>query len=200
MSNLPAAADTFPSMTRAGMTDLDRLFDSVAALNLMLAGLTATPPELNLNHGLTATAAEVNLLHGSGLAAADLAQLAGVRVVKVAKVALAALDTGGGVLSWPLPAAAFLERLILDITTPATGACSLDAGYTTASAATLADNLIDGIDAHAAAGAFDNYVNAGTNGLAMIRGAVGKWVTVSTASGAAAGLVGFAYIHYALVA
>jgi hypothetical protein len=42
----------------------------------------------------------------------------------------------------------------------------------------------------------DNLGDAGTNGKTRQKLAAGKWVTGSVASGAAAGLVGFAYIHY----
>jgi hypothetical protein len=120
------------------------------------------------------------------------------RAVKVAKVALTALDTGGGVLAWQNPegAAIVVERVVVDATTKATGACTIDVGTTATNATTSSDNLLDGLDVGAAAGTFDNITDKGTNGKSRQRLASGKWVTGSMASGAAAGLVGSAYIHY----
>lgn len=119
------------------------------------------------------------------------------RAVKVAKVALAALDTGGGVLSWANPESGsiIVERVVLDVTTASTGACTVDVGTTATTAATSSDNLIDGVTV-AAIAVKDNVGDAGTNGKARQKLATGKWVTGSMASGAAAGLAGYAYIHY----
>ena len=92
-------------------------------------------------------------------------------------------------------------KVIVDVTTVAASACTLDIGGTAVTATTLSDTLIDGIDVHTATGQFDNLLaaNAGTNGLTVNKIATGKWVTGSTASGASAGLVGFAYIYYTLI-
>lgn len=151
------------------------------ALNKLKIGGTA----------VTATAATVNTL---GAVSFD-------RIEKVARVALGVADTGGGVLSWANPEATaiLVERIILDVTTVATAACTLDVGSTATSATTLSDTLIDGLDVNAAIGVFDNLGNAGTNGKTRQKVAVGKWVTASKASGAAAGLAGFAYIHYVVI-
>jgi hypothetical protein len=115
-----------------------------------------------------------------------------------AKVALAALDTGGGVAAWQNPEAGAIAiiRCLLDVTTPATGAATVDVGVTTVGATTLDDTLIDGADVHTAAALFDNVANAGTNGLGLARLAAGKWVTASKASGACAGLAGALYVVY----
>ena len=123
------------------------------------------------------------------------------RITKIAKVALAALDTGGGVLSWLNPEATgiIITKLIVDVTTKSTGACSVDAGTTTVSAITAADNLIDGLDVGTTAGTFDTIDQAGANGKARAKLAAGGWLTISKDSGAAAGLVGFAYVSYFLV-
>jgi hypothetical protein len=120
------------------------------------------------------------------------------RTVKVARVALAEVDTAGGVFAWANPEATsiIVTRVVLDVTTAATGACTIDVGTTATSATTLSDNLIDGLDINAAAGVFDNITDKGTNGKARQKLAAGKWVTGSKASGASAGTVGFAYIHY----
>lgn len=118
-------------------------------------------------------------------------------LVKVEKVALAALDTAGGVLAWanPEPTAIAITRVILDVTTKSTGACTLDIGMA-ADGTTSADNLMDGLDVGTAAGLFGNLGNPGTNGKTSQRCAAGAFVTASKASGAAAGLVGSAYIQY----
>jgi hypothetical protein len=55
---------------------------------------------------------------------------------------------------------------------------------------------MDGLDVNGATGVFDNVTDKGTNGKSRQRIATGKWVTGSKASGASAGIVGFAYIHY----
>lgn len=114
------------------------------------------------------------------------------------KVALAALDTGGGVLSWQNPESVsiIVERIIFDVTTKSTGACTVDVGTTATSATTSSDNLMDGLDVGTAAGVFDNFGDPGTNGKFKQKLAAGKWITASKASGAAAGLVGSAYIEY----
>lgn len=141
-----------------------------------IAGTTVTPSATELNH----------------LKYAD-------RLTKVVKVALTALDTGGGIFSWKNDeegAAIIVTRLLLDITTKTTGACTLDAGTTAASATTVSDNLIDGLDINAATGQFDNLGNAGTNGKTRQKLADDGWVTGSMKTGAAAGLVGSVYIEY----
>lgn len=119
------------------------------------------------------------------------------RRIKVARVALAAADTAGGLFSWvnPESTAIIVTQVLLDVTTQTSGACTADVGMTATSATTSADNLIDG-KSLATAGLFDNIEDQGTNGTSRQKVAAGKWVTGSVASGASAGLVGFAYIHY----
>lgn len=123
------------------------------------------------------------------------------QVVKVAKVSLGAADTGGGVFSWQNPEgkAIIVQRVLVDVTTAATGACTIDVGTTATNATTSSDNLIDGADIGTATGVFDNYDNSGTNGKTKQKLADGKWVTGSRASGAAAGTAGFAYIEYVVI-
>lgn len=115
----------------------------------------------------------------------------------IARIPLAAVDTGGGVFSWQVPANTdvLITRVELDVTTQSSGACTVDVGYTATGATTSADNLIDGISV-ATAGLYSNLKNAGTNGKADQRGVAAKFVNGSVASGASSGLVGFAYIHY----
>jgi len=113
------------------------------------------------------------------------------------KVALAALDTGGGVVSLLNPEGVdlIITRLILDVTTVSTGACTLDAGVA-AAATTLDDTLIDGLDVNAAAGVFGNIDDKAGNGQAVIRWESNYYLTISMKTGAAAGLAGYAYIEY----
>jgi hypothetical protein len=120
---------------------------------------------------------------------------------KIAVVVLAGnADTGGGVGAWQNPEGAtiIIDRLEVYGTTVATAACTLDAGTTAVSAATSSDTLIDGLDINAATGIFDNITDKGTNGKSRQTLASGKWVTFSRATGASAGFVGTAYIHYHL--
>ena len=141
---------------------------------------------------VTTTAAQLNqVTDAHGTVAFD-------RAMKVARVALAAVDTGGGVFAWANPevGSILVERVILDITTQTSGACTLDVGTTAASATTLSDNLIDGVDPASAPSTPDNLGDAGANGKARQKLATSKWVTGSVASGNSAGIVGFAYIHY----
>jgi hypothetical protein len=122
------------------------------------------------------------------------------RHTKTAVVTLAALDTGGGVAAWQNPegAAIIITRVILDVTTKATGACTVDVGTTPTNATTSSDNLLDGVDVGTATTTADNITEKGTNGKSRQRLASGKWVTASMASGAAAGLAGKLYIQYIL--
>lgn len=120
--------------------------------------------------------------------------------LKVAKVALAAADTAGGLFAWQNPEASsiIVVRTLLDVTTKSTGACTVDVGTTATNATTSSDNLLDGVDVGTAAGLFGSINEAGTNGKSRQKLAAGKWVTGSKATGATAGIVGSAYIEYFL--
>lgn len=120
------------------------------------------------------------------------------RNLKIVRVPLTAVDTPGGLFSWQNPEgkSIIVDRVLLDITTPSSGACTADVGTTATSGTTLSDNLIDGASLASAAKQLDNLGDAGTNGKAKQKLAAGKWVTGSVASGASAGVVGYAYIHY----
>lgn len=106
----------------------------------------------------------------------------------------------GGVQAWQNPesTAIMLLRAILDITTVATSACTLDVGYTATSAATSSDTLLDGVDANAAAATFDSMnaaLDSGANAKAQ-RCEYGKWVTIDEKTGDAEGMVAKLYITY----
>lgn len=119
-------------------------------------------------------------------------------VPRVAKVSLAGVDTAGGAFNWMNPEAGdiVVTRLLLDVTTIATGAGTISVGTTTVSAATSSANLIDTLDVHTATILADNVTDKGSLGKSRQRLAAGGWVTGSKASGALAGLVGNAYIEY----
>lgn len=113
------------------------------------------------------------------------------------KVALsAAADTAGAILAVLNDSGEdrIITNIILDLTTGATGACTVDVGVA-ADGTTLNDTLIDGVDI-AEAGTYDMVKNAGTNGANARRWNNGTYITASTASGAVAGTVGNAYIQY----
>jgi len=116
------------------------------------------------------------------------------------KVPLAAVDTAGGVLSWQNPEAqaVLITGLLLDVTNASSAACTVSFGTTATSGTTSSANLIDTLSV-AATGTFDNVTDKGTNGKSRQKVASGKWVTGSVATGASAGLAGFAYLEYAVV-
>lgn len=120
-------------------------------------------------------------------------------LAKVGRVVLAGgTDTGGGLGAWRNPEAVsiLITGLVIDVTTVATAACTVDAGTTATSAVTSSDNLIDGLDVNAAIVTADNITDKGSNGKSRQKLAAGKWVTFSRASGASAGLAGYGYVHY----
>jgi hypothetical protein len=119
----------------------------------------------------------------------------------VEKVPLVASDSAGGVFAWQNhhSESVIVTRVVIDLTTKSSGAGTLDVGMTATSAATSADNLIDGLDVNAATGVFDNVENQGTNGTGAQKVASGKWVTASKATGNMAGIVGSCYLHYHLL-
>lgn len=111
-------------------------------------------------------------------------------------------DTGNaGMLSWQNPedVAIIVTRLILDITTEATGAATADFG-SDGDGTGSSDTLIDGVDVGAAAGVFDNVGDAGTNGGIVRLDEAGGTTDYITGTGNAdpADLVGTAHIFYIL--
>jgi len=114
------------------------------------------------------------------------------------KKALTAATTtaGGDALSVANPEGVdvIVTRLIVDVTTPATGAANVDAGIA-ANGLTSADNLVDGLDVGAAAILADNHENPGTNGKALFKWGSSQYLTV-TPSASLAGLVGNVYVEY----
>lgn len=111
---------------------------------------------------------------------------------------LGVADTGGGIFAWKNPTGKtiLINHVVLNVTTKATAACTVDVGATATSATTSSDNLIDGKDVNAATGVFTNAESGGTNGKAIARLAAGGWVTASKATGDAAGTKGTYEIYY----
>ena len=123
------------------------------------------------------------------------------RAIKCDVVAIsgAALQAANLTL-WTAPADAIILRVLLDVTTVATAACTVDIGYTATSATTSSDTLLDGVDVNAAVALFDSMnaaLDSGANAKAQ-KAASGKWITADSASGDATGLVANAYIYYTL--
>jgi hypothetical protein len=122
--------------------------------------------------------------------------------MRQAVLALVGATIHAGVIAWQNPegAAIIVLRALLDVTTVATGACTLDDGLTATGATAASDTLLDGIDANGAVALFDSLdpsLDTGSNAHAQ-KLAAGKWVTVKEASGNATGLVGNLYIQYVL--
>ena len=109
--------------------------------------------------------------------------------------ALASADTAGGVVAVlnPFGVDVIVTDVVLNVTTAATATCTLNAGVA-ANATTTSDTLIDGVDVNTAVGVFDNHANAGTNGGSDLWES-DEYITVSKATGSAAGLEGTVYIR-----
>ncbi len=116
---------------------------------------------------------------------------------RYARVPLGSADTAGGILAWrnPHPVPIIVDQLIIETTVIATASCTADFGVA-ANGTTSNDSLIDGLDLNAALVTADNITDKGSNGKSRQKVAVGSYVTGSKASGAAAGLAGYAHIRY----
>lgn len=145
---------------------------------------------------------------GFEYASRDTATTSGARrkvtAVAVRSLTGAEIHAGsGGVVAWANsePVSIIIEKVILDLTTAATGACTLDIGVTETTATTTSDTLLDGIDANAAAAVFDSSnaaLDSGANAKAQ-KLASAKWVTIDEKTGDATGLVANLYIYYTVI-
>ena len=72
----------------------------------------------------------------------------------------------------------------------------LPVNFGQAATAVSSDNLVDGVDLGAGVGVFSSIDDGGTNGRTYRRLEVDELVTGSTATGAAAGLAGNAFVFY----
>lgn len=123
---------------------------------------------------------------------------------KWAKVALAAVETAGGLLAWQNPESSqiIVDRFILNIT--AIDTANLIANFGVAADATTAGtNLLDGQGIKVAYSPIDNLVSGGAEGKSAVlvdeKGGTNDYITGSKESGEATGLTGYAYIHYRTV-
>jgi hypothetical protein len=88
-----------------------------------------------------------------------------------------------------------ITRFILNVTTPSTGAATVDAGV--AATGTSNDELIDGVDVNAAAILVDNVEQCVDTAVAaaVVEWGSDEYLTV-TPSASVAGLVGTYYVEY----
>lgn len=100
-------------------------------------------------------------------------------------------DTPGDILAVanPLGKACVVTDVQLRVTTEATGACTIDAGIA-ANGTTSSNTLIDGQDVGTAAGLWQGTVD---------EWGASEFLTISTATGAVADLVGDIYVELMLV-
>lgn len=121
----------------------------------------------------------------------------GLRMIRGA-ITAATTTTGGDAISVANPTGktCIIERMIIDVTTQATGAAKMDVGVAS-DGTTSSDTLIDGADVGTAAILADNITDAGTNGGATVKWASTQYVT-ATPSATLAGLVGTYAIFYRL--
>jgi len=128
------------------------------------------------------------------------ASLANLRAFKCAKVPMVPVGGAGIVFAWQNPEVTqiIITRLILDVTTPATGVASMNVGVV-ANAGATADTIFDTADVGTAAAIFDNLLvaGAGTGTLLLVdeNGGANDWIT-GQGSADTTGLVGNAYIIY----
>ena len=129
----------------------------------------------------------------NGVGRADVSKYAGMWL----QGSLTASDSAGGVFSVENTYGTDLVilRVVLQVTTGASGACKLDIG-TAADGTTSAATLIDEVDV-ADAGIFDNIADKGSAGTSRLKWGNGAFVNASMSAGATAGLVG-QYAIYAL--
>lgn len=146
-------------------------------------------------NGPLTVAGVVTLADGVALSAANDRQI----ITEVVAVDGAALHSANLTI-WTAPAAAIIMRVLLDVTTVASGACTVDIGYTASSATTSSDTLLDGVDVNGAVALFDSMnaaLDSGANAKAQ-KAASGGFITADEASGDVTGLVANAYIYYTL--
>ena len=130
---------------------------------------------------------------GNGVARGNVSKYAGMWL----QGSLTASDAAGGVFSVEndMGTSLVILRVVLQVTTGASGACTIDVG-TAADGTTSADTLIDGVDV-ADATVADNIADKGSNGTSRLKWGPGAFVNASMKTGATAGIVG-QYAIYAL--
>lgn len=111
--------------------------------------------------------------------------------------ALTASDAAAGVFQLTNSSGGnlIITRVLIYVTTVASGTCTLDIGQGSG-ASTSYDNLLDGLDVRSATGIFDNIDDKGTNGEPRQIWTNGQYINASMKTGATSGLVGFYAVHY----
>jgi len=111
------------------------------------------------------------------------------------KIPLVAATGAGGMLSEanPFGVDVLVKRLIVNVTTEATGVATADIGVD-ADGATGDDTLLDAVDIGTAAILTDNIETPGTNGQSCVVWGSTQYL-VATASADPAGLVGSVYVE-----
>ncbi len=122
----------------------------------------------------------------NGVGRADVSKYAGMWL----QGSLTASDAAGGVFSVEndMGTSLVILRVVLQVTTGASGACTIDVG-TASDGTTSANTLITGVNV-ADAGVFDNIADKGASGSSRLKLGPGAFVTASMASGNTAGIVG----------
>lgn len=111
-------------------------------------------------------------------------------------ITAATTTSGGDAISVANPEGATLliTGMVIDVTTEATGAATMDVGVA-ADGTTSSDTLMDGVDVGTAAIVGNTVKHAGTNGMSMVKWTSTQYVT-GTPSATLAGLVGTYHITY----
>lgn len=118
-------------------------------------------------------------------------------------------DTAGGILAWQNPTAGriWLAQILLSVTTPATGACGVDADLVATPSSNNSGNVMSNADVHTAAiplapllaasliPTTGSQINIGTGGATAYLDP-GQWLVVGTHAGASAGLAGVVSVLY----
>ena len=110
--------------------------------------------------------------------------------VLTGSITAATTTTGGDCISLanPFGENVIILGVVIDVTTPATGAANMDVGVA-ADGTTTADTLLDGTDVGTAAIVADTFDNPGTNGVNGLGWTTTQFIT-GTPSADATGLVG----------
>lgn len=123
------------------------------------------------------------------------------KTVKVAVNGTSVQSTTVNVWTNTEATAVLVQRLMFDVTTVATSStATVDIGVSNTTL-TSVDNLIDGLSiaSGVTADVFDNIKNGGTNGKASQRVGIGKFITITKATGDTTAAVGNIYITYVAV-
>ena len=129
---------------------------------------------------------EAGTSKANGVQRADMGKTAGCWI----RGALTASDSAGGVFSEENTYGTDLivTRVLIALTTGASGACKCDVGVA-ADGTTLAATLMDEVE-FADVGVFDNITDEGSAGASLIKWSNGAFVNASVSAGNSAGIVG----------